>query len=64
VVLGLGTTFFTSKILSSVLFGVSATDPTTMALVPGVLMVAAIIACAVPARRAAKVDPAEVLREG
>jgi putative ABC transport system permease protein len=63
VLLGLGTTFFTSKIISSVLFGVSATDPATIALVPAVLIVAALIACAVPARRAATVDPAEVLRE-
>jgi putative ABC transport system permease protein len=63
VLLGLGTTFFTSKIISSVLFGVTATDPRTMAMVPGVLMAAALVACAVPARRAARVDPAEVLRE-
>jgi putative ABC transport system permease protein len=63
VLLGLGTTFFMSKIISSVLFGVSARDPATMVIVPGVLMVAALIACGVPARRAARVDPAEVLRE-
>jgi putative ABC transport system permease protein len=63
VVLGLGTSVFTSQIISSVLFGVSATDPSTMVMVPGVLIVAAIIACALPARRAARVDPAEVLRE-
>jgi predicted permease len=63
VLLGLATTALTSRVISSVLFGVSATDPTTMALVPGVLTVAALIACAAPARRAARVDPAEVLRE-
>jgi hypothetical protein len=64
VLLGLGTTFFTSRIVSTVLFGVTATDPKTMTLVPAALIVAAIITCAVPARRAAAVDPAEVLREG
>jgi putative ABC transport system permease protein len=64
VLFGLGATLLTSRIVSTVLFGVSATDLHTMTLVPAVLIVAAIVTCAVPARRAAKVDPAEVLREG
>jgi predicted permease len=63
VLLGLATTFFTSTIMSSVLFGVSATDPATLISVPGMLIAAAVVACAMPARRAARVDPAEVLRE-
>ena len=63
VLLGLGTTFFTSTVIASVLFGVSATDPATLIAVPGMLLASAFLACAMPARRAARVDPAEVLRE-
>jgi predicted permease len=63
VLLGLGATFFTSTVMSSVLFGVSATDPATLTAVPGMLLAFALLACALPARRAARVDPAEVLRE-
>ena len=60
---GVAATFLTSRIVSSVLFGVTATDPRTIVLVPGFLIVAAILACAVPAWQAATVDPAEVLRQ-
>ena len=63
VALGLGGTFLTTRIVSSVLFGVSPTDLSTIVMVPAVLLAAALIACAAPARRAAAVDPAEVLRE-
>ncbi|HET9370948.1 MAG TPA: ABC transporter permease [Vicinamibacterales bacterium] len=60
---GLGTTFLTTRIVSSALYGVSATDPVTLSMVPGFLVAAALAACLMPARRAAGVDPAEVLRE-
>jgi hypothetical protein len=60
---GLGTTFLTTRIVSSALYGVSATDPVTLSMVPGFLVAAALGACLMPARRAAGVDPAEVLRE-
>ena len=41
----------------------SATDPATLAAVAGVLAVAALLASYLPARRAARLDPATVLRE-
>jgi predicted permease len=59
---GIGATFLMTRIISSVLFGVSPTDPATLVIVPGLLLAAAVIACVGPARRAAAVDPVEVLR--
>jgi predicted permease len=63
VAFGLGTTFLTTRIVSSSLFGVSSTDPLTLVTVPSFLIVAALTACLIPAWRAAGVEPAEVLRE-
>lgn len=50
------------SLFRSLLFGVSPWDPPTLALIACVLGMAALIAALVPARRAASVDPAEVLR--
>src|SRR5688572_1391337 len=46
----------------SLLYGVTPTDPTTFVVVPSVLIGVALLACLVPARAAARLDPVEVLR--
>ena len=51
-----------TRVMSSLLFGVSPTDPLTFALVPVLLLVIALAATYLPARRAARVDPARTLR--
>ena len=60
--LGLLAGWFTVTLLRGLIFGVSARDPMTFALVPAVLALVAFLAVALPARRAASVAPAEALR--
>jgi putative ABC transport system permease protein len=65
-VLGVGIGFagalLGTRLLQSLLFGVSPTDPLVLALVPVVLVAIAAVASFAPARRAARVDPVEALR--
>jgi len=51
------------RTLESQLFGISATDPAVVTFVVGVLAVVAFVACAVPARRATKIDPIVALTQ-
>jgi putative ABC transport system permease protein len=59
--LGLGAAFAMTRILESLLFGVGARDPGVFVAVPLLLLVVAVTAMAVPARRAARVDPVQTL---
>ena len=61
--LGLAGAVALSRVVSSFLVGVSATDPITFAGVPALLFAIAIVASFVPARRASRVDPNEALRD-
>jgi putative ABC transport system permease protein len=62
VVLGVICSLAVSRLLSTLLFGVSARDPLTLAVVSVLLATVALLACYIPARRAMKVDPLEALR--
>jgi putative ABC transport system permease protein len=62
-VLGLGGMFWLSRLLRSLLFGITPTDPATYAGLALLLVAAAVAACLLPARQAARVDVTTALRQ-
>jgi predicted permease len=60
--IGLAVSLMVTRIMSSLLFGVSATDPYTFVIVPLTLLIVTVAACLVPASHAARISPAQALR--
>ena len=60
--IGLLVALVLTRLMSAMLFGVTPTDVVTFASVPLVLCAVAMLACYLPARRAAKLDPMQALR--
>ena len=61
-VIGVGGAFLLRKIMSSLLYGLSANDPLILSIVPCVMVLVILLACWLPARRATKIDPIVALR--
>ena len=62
VVVGLVVAFVGTRLMSTLLFGVGATDAVTFGAAGAFLLVVALLACVVPAKRATGLQPAAVLR--
>jgi putative ABC transport system permease protein len=61
-IVGLAASIGVTRLMSSLLFGVSASDPITFAVVPALLAIVTLAACFIPARRATRVSPMEALK--
>ena len=59
---GIAAALASGKLLEKLVFGVSASDPLTLALVSATLMLVALAASLLPAYRASRLDPSDVLR--
>jgi predicted permease len=64
VVIGLALSLFAGRSIASLLFGIKPNDPVLLALACSMLALIAAVASFLPARRATRIDPAQLLREG
>jgi putative ABC transport system permease protein len=62
ILIGLGGALALTRLMETLVFGVSATDPLTYVTIVSLLTLVALLACWIPARRATRVDPMVVLR--
>jgi len=62
VAIGLFASFLLSRVLESQLYGVTTTDPLTFLVIPAILLLVALAAVVIPARRASRTDPMLSLR--
>jgi len=60
--LGLGVSLLVTRVLASLLLGIGTSDPLTFGVVGAVLLLVALLACYIPARRATRVNPLKALR--
>jgi putative ABC transport system permease protein len=63
VAIGLPAAFFLSRVMASLLFGVTTRDPLTFTALPILIVAVTTLACYLPARRAARVDPVTAIRQ-
>jgi len=62
--IGVAASWFLSRFLTTLLFEIAPADPIIFAMFAAVLMLAALLAAAIPARRAARIDPIAALQAG
>jgi len=63
IILGTAGALGVTRVISSLLFGITATDAVTFAAAPAILLLVAVLACWIPAHRAARIDPMIALRQ-
>lgn len=63
IAIGILGAFCLTQWLSSLLYGITPTDPLTFATAPAIMLAVAIVACWIPARRATRIDPMRALRQ-
>jgi len=62
IAIGIVLSFVLTRVMASLVFGVSTTDPTAFGAVAAFLVLVAVVAAYIPGRRATRLDPLDVLR--